>query len=102
MIFLFSDALPVELAALNELPPAPPNDLGWTLIKMVFTFGFLIFLMYGTYWMIRRLIRQKLQKGVGEPSINVLEKKMISAKTMLYLIEVEGKKTLLAESHLEI
>jgi len=102
MIFLFGDSLPLDTDLLNQIPPTPPNDLGMTFIKMIATFAFLICLLYGTYWFIRRLIQQRLQKGVGEQSIHILEKKMISTKTMLYLIEVEGKKTLLAESHLEI
>ena len=96
---MFGDTLPIDTEA---LPPMPPNDLTATFAKMIFTFVILVLLLYGTYYVLRKFVRQRLNKGVGEPSIHILEKKMISAKTMLYLIEVEGKKTLLAESHLEI
>ena len=99
MFFFIADIAPIEP---EVLPPVPPGDLSATFAKMLLTFVLLIVLLYGTYYVLRRLIRHRLQKGVGAPSIHVLEKKMISAKTMLYLIEVEGKKTLLAESHLEI
>lgn len=81
---------------------ATSADLGATFLKMMLTFGILILLLFGTYWMIRRLIRMRLEKGVGTASIQVVEKRMISPKTMLYLVEVEGKKVLIAESHLEI
>ena len=89
---------------LAEMDPttAPPGDLAATFAKMMLTFGVLILLLFGTYWFIRRMIRLRLQKGVGLATIQVIEKKMISAKTMLYLIEVDNKKILLAESQLEI
>lgn len=80
----------------------PASDLGATFAKMMLTFGLLIFLLFGTYWVIKRLIRVRLQSGVGAPSIQVIEKKMISPKTMLYLVEVDNKKILIAESQLEI
>lgn len=87
---------------LTAAPSAASADLGATFVKMMLTFGALILLLFGTYWFIRRLIQMRLQKGVGTASIQILEKRMISAKTMLYLVEVDKKKVLLAESHLEI
>lgn len=94
---LFAQVDPAE-----AIPPSTSADMGATFAKMLLTFAVLILLLFGTYWFIRRLIRFRLQKGVGAHSIQVLEKKMISTKTMLYLVEVENKKVLLAESHLEI
>lgn len=81
---------------------APPPDLGAAFAKMLLTFVLLVALLCGTYWFIKRLIQMRLQRGVGTPSIEVLEKRMISAKTMLYLVKVKDKKILLAESHLEV
>ena len=93
-----------DLAELDIDPivTVPPGDLGATFAKMMLTFGLLILLLFGTYWVIKRLIRVRLQSGVGSPSIHIIEKKMISPKTMLYLVEVDNKKILLAESQLEI
>ena len=82
--------------------PIIPTDVGTTLIKMLLSLLALILLLFSSYWFIRRLIQNRLKKGVGEQSIEILEKRMISAKTMLYLIQVENKKVLVAESHLEI
>lgn len=92
----------VEAEPLQEMAPMAPGELGLAFTKMLFTFVVLIALLFATYWFIRRLIQQRLQKGVGAPSIQILEKRMISAKTTLYLVEVENKKVLLAESHLEV
>jgi flagellar protein FliO/FliZ len=108
IISLLSDAIDTSTSLLVEMDPAnaassvSSGDLGATFIKMMLTFSVLILLLFGTYWFIRRLIRMRLERGVGTASIQILEKKMISAKTMLYLIEVENKKVLLAESQLEV
>ncbi len=95
-------SLLAEMDPSEAMPATSSGDLGATFAKMLLTFAALILLLFGTYWFVRRLIRFRLEKGVGAQSIQILEKKMISAKTMLYLIEVENKKVLLAESHLEI
>ena len=97
-----SSAIVEEMEPLHELVPTTSGDLGATFFKMLFTFVALIALLFITYWFLRKLIRNRLQKGVGSTSIHVLEKKMISAKTMLYLVEIENKQILLAESQLEI
>lgn len=81
---------------------APPGDFGAAFAKMILTLLALVALLAVTFWFIRRLIQQRLQKGVGEQSIRVIEKKMISPKTMLYVVEIENQKILIAESHLEI
>lgn len=82
--------------------PLPHTDMAMTLIKMLLTLLALALLLFGSFWFLRRLIQNRLQKGIGKQSIDILEKRMISPKTMLYLVQVENKKILVAESHLEI
>lgn len=89
--------------ALEELPVIAPGDYGAVFIKMLLTLTSLVALLLLSYWFIRRFIQHRLQKGVGTQAIQILEKRMISTKTTLYLIEVENKtRVLIAESHLEI
>jgi flagellar biogenesis protein FliO len=80
----------------------PTGDLGAAFVKMFLCLIVLVVLLFVSYWFLRRLIQNRLQKGVGNAAIQILEKRMISSKSMLYLIEVEGKRVLIAESHLEI
>lgn len=89
---------PVAEAAVS----LPPTDIGTTLVKMLLALFALILLLFGTYWFLRRLIQNRLQRGMGKQSIEILEKRMISPKTMLYIVQVENKKILFAESHLEV
>lgn len=86
----------------EAVAPMPPTDIAATLVKMLISMAALAALLFATYWFLKKLIQNRLQKGVGEPAIAILEKRMVSSKTMLYLVEVEGKKILFAESHLDV
>lgn len=92
----------IASAASETIPATPTPDLGIAFIKMLMTFAALILLLLGTYWVIRRFFQQRMLKGGSHQEIHILEKKMLSPKTILYLVEVENKKILVAESHLEI
>jgi flagellar biogenesis protein FliO len=80
----------------------PPGHYGMELAKVMLTLTALMVLLGLTVWFLRRFILHKLQKGSGTEEIHILEKRMISPKTMLYLVEVNQQKILLAESQLEI
>jgi len=80
----------------------PPGDYGMQFVKMFLTMIALVALFGLSIWFLRRLVRNRLERGTGAHLIQVIEKKMISPKTMLYIVEIEGKKILFAESHLEI
>jgi len=98
-----------DTTPLTDSPLLPPNgvdmptgDYGFALIKLFLSLLFVAGLLWLTMWFLRRLIRYRLEKGGGTQAIKVLEKKMISPKTMLYFVEIEGEKILLAESQLEV
>jgi flagellar protein FliO/FliZ len=94
MYFLLTD-LPV-------VPEVTEFHYGSTFIKMILSLVFLIVLMWATVWLLRRLMNQKLLRGSSQSMLHVIEKKMLSPKTMLYVVEVEGDKIVIAESQLEI
>lgn len=97
-----------ELIALDASPSLADSsllsagDLRLASLKIFLTFVALVTLLFLTYWFLRYLLRQRLERGTGAQSIQVLEKKMVSPKTVLYLIEIEEKKVLFAESHLDV
>lgn len=84
------------------IPDVPPGDYGAALVKMVLSLIALIILLGFSFWFLRRLVQNKVNRGSKIAAIQIIEKKMISPKSMLYLVEVEGQKVLLAESQLEI
>ncbi len=78
------------------------GNYGSAITHMLLTFTAVIALLFISFWFLRRLIQNRLQRGVGDQTIQVLEKRMISPKTMLYWIQVENKRILLAESQVEV
>jgi flagellar protein FliO/FliZ len=70
-------------------------------IKMFLTLLALIVGLFVAFWLIKRFSRGKFSQGGGK-SITILEKKPLSQKTMLYLIDIDGKQTVIAESQLEV
>jgi flagellar biogenesis protein FliO len=103
---LLADAIDTAEIALHEVEQTVSSptsaELGATFIKMLLTFVAIIFLLFASYWFLKRLIQSRMQRGPSNSAIHVLEKRMLSPKTILYLVEIEGKKVVLAESHLEI
>lgn len=90
-------------ASALEIPPLPPSaDYGSALIKMFLTMIAIIVLFFISYWFLKKLVNHRLQRGSDNHSIQIVEKRILSPKTMLYLVEVDNKKILLAESQLEI
>ena len=84
------------------LPEIPHTDYGAGVLKIFLNIGVLIALLFATYWFLKRIIQARQERGKGTEAIRILEKRMISPKSILYLVEVEGKKVLLAESQLEV
>lgn len=71
-------------------------------IRMLFVLiGLLLFTCLGVY-LFKRFSTNRLQQSNHARNIKILEKRAISPKSMLYLVEVGGKKLLLGESQLEL
>ena len=62
----------------------------------------LIALIVFTIWMFKRISNGRLRTFNTLKSIKILEKRPLSPKSMLYLIEVSGKHVLISESQLEV
>ncbi len=99
LFFLFlSSSLFAEVQ--DAVPPPPNYEPAFG--KMLITLFGLIILIFLTVWMLRRLSGRGLGKSAPGRTIQILEKRSLSHKSVLYLIEVEGKRLLIAESQLEV
>ena len=85
----------------SSTPATMPSYEG-TLLKMFLTLGGLIFLALVTVWLLKRFAHGRFGGLGSQKKISILEKKHLSPKTALYLVELEGKKILLSESQLEV
>lgn len=70
--------------------------------KMMLTLFGLIVLIVLSVWMLRRISHGRMKQMNFGRTIKVLERRPLSAKSILYLVEISGKKVVIAESQLEV
>ena len=100
----YSDMTPTvpdldEMAA--EERPEPPTYEG-AFLKMILVLILLLFIIFFGIWVVRRLSRSRLRMFKEPKHIRIIDRRPLSAKTALYLVEVGEKRVLVAESQLEI
>ena len=89
-------------------PPTTPLEEGPAIsyetafVKMLFTLGGLILVVFLTIWILRRLGQGKFRGFGGGKAIEILEKRPLSAKSMLYVVQVGAKRVLISESQLDV
>jgi flagellar protein FliO/FliZ len=100
---------PRNLEPAPELAPAPlpssdemTNSYENAFVRMLVTLLGLVFLVFATFWILRRLGKGKFKLGGGGRMINVIERRALSPKSMLYIVEIGNKKVLISESQLEV
>ena len=71
-------------------------------IKTIVVLVGLLILVVLTVWMFKKISHGRLRSFNYMKSIKILEKRPLSPKSMLYLIEIGGKQVLLAESQLQV
>jgi flagellar protein FliO/FliZ len=81
--------------------PEPMPSYEGAFIKMCLILLALIVGIFATVWLLKRLAKGGFSQSSGK-SIKIVEKRPLSPKTMLYIIEVDGQETLIAESQLEV
>ncbi len=93
---------PVEVMPPPEMMPEAIKGYEGAFLKMILTFVALIVGVFFTVWALKRLSRGHLKNLNANRAIKILEKRPLSPKTMLYLVEIGEKQTLIAESQLEV
>ncbi len=92
-----SGQLPTPLPSSTEVT----NSYEGAFIRMLVTLLGILFLVFATFWILRRLGAGRFKMGSGH-LINILEKRPLSPKSMLYIVEIGNKKVLIAESQVEV
>ncbi|NGX56179.1 MAG: hypothetical protein K1060chlam5_00416 [Candidatus Anoxychlamydiales bacterium] len=93
-----------EIISLDDSPITvmPEVEFKSIFFKMLFTLIALIGLILASVYFFKRFAKIKFNSQNVNSNIKILEKRAISPKSMLYLIEVNGKRSLVSESHLEV
>lgn len=71
-------------------------------VKMIVTLIALLVFVFIAFWMIRKMAQGRFKSGNFNRTIKIIEKRPLSAKSMLYVIEINDKKILISESQLEV
>lgn len=96
-----ADELPCEQIPVSFGETAPPThniDFTKELKRISLTLGAVIVLMIATIYLLRRLASQRSIRYNKQSKIQILERRGVSPKTTLYLLEIDGKKVFFAES----
>ncbi len=86
----------------TEAPSAMTGSYESAFIKMILALVGLILLFVISIWMLRRIGKFRFGGRGHSQVIRVVERCSISPKTVLFLVEIENKKVLIAESQLEV
>ncbi|MGD2168778.1 MAG: flagellar biosynthetic protein FliO [Chlamydiota bacterium] len=85
-----------------EEPVFPVQNYEGSIMKMFMTLLALIVLLIITALLLKRFLRFRMQASSVGQSIQIKEKRILSPKTILYLVEVEGQEFLVSESQVQI
>lgn len=67
-------------------------------ISTMATLGLIISLILIVGWFLKRLVNTRIEQANDTSGIKIVERRMISPKTAIYAIEVEGKGIIIAET----
>jgi flagellar protein FliO/FliZ len=71
-------------------------------LKMFLALIALVIGIFFTVWILKKLAQGRWTQGNSNRSIKIVEKRPLSPKTMLYIIDVDGQQSVIAESQLEV
>jgi flagellar biogenesis protein FliO len=72
------------------------------IVKTLLSIAAFIFLILFTIWLLRRISQNRASFGSRSSSMQILEKRVISPKTTIYIVEIDGKKVVFSESMMDV
>lgn len=68
-------------------------------MKMLLTLGAIITVLLLISWMLKRMTNTRMQQINESSDIKILERRSITAKTSVYLLDIKGRQVAIVESH---
>jgi flagellar biogenesis protein FliO len=91
------EQMPAPLPSSTEMT----NSYEGAFVRMLVTLLGLVALVFATFWILKRLGKGQFKMGT-KGIINVIEKRALSPKSMLYIVSIGNKKVLISESQVEV
>jgi flagellar biogenesis protein FliO len=91
----------------QEIPPLPSSteitqSYEGSFIRVIVSLIGLVVLVVVTFWILKRLGRGRFGKLGSDKLIHIIERRNLSPKSVLYLVQIENKRVLLSESQFEV
>jgi flagellar biogenesis protein FliO len=67
-------------------------------VNMLVTLGFVLILIFATVWLLKKIMRSRVQTLNRCNGIKILERRPLNPKASLYLVDILGKGVVIAES----
>lgn len=90
---------PDYLKDYDEMPSSQFQKSFFRMLSLITAF---ILVIIFCFWIFRRIVHNKTKMANQSKSIKILEKRVLSPKSMLFLVEVEKEKVLIAESQVKV
>ncbi len=100
MLKTLSSLLLFPLALLAEETPLPQetHNFASEFTQMLSVLGMMIGALLLVAWVLKRIMNTRIQQINETSTIRILERRHLAPKSAIYLVEVEGKKIVIAES----
>lgn len=95
----FQESSADSLSISKELVPLPSSA---SFTRMWVTVAATLLLLFGTLWLLRRFKTGHFKKFGNSSTLNIIEKRTLSPKTLLYIVEMNNKRLLISESQVEV
>lgn len=86
----------------EKMQPVPETHFGELFIRMIVLLALTLLFVFAFAWVAKRFITNRVLDTGRGGRITILEKRMISPKACIYLIEVDNKQFVVGESAHEI
>lgn len=83
-----------------EFPASPEFDRFYgEFFKMLLMLGLIVLFLVLISWFVKRMLNSKMTQINSKSLIQVVERRLISQKTTIFILNVMGKHVVIAESH---
>ncbi|NGX53687.1 MAG: hypothetical protein K1000chlam4_00404 [Chlamydiae bacterium] len=97
-LFLLSSFFTSPLLADEGGPDGPSFNYWGEFVNMLVTLGIIIVMVIASVWILKRIMRSRMRNLNHSTGIKLLERRSLSSKSSLYLVDILGKAVVISES----
>ena len=82
----------------NVQPTAQEDHFTRDLMQMLLTLGMIVGMIFVITWFLKKMLNTRIQQLNTSSDIKILERRSLTPKTAIYLLDVKGKGIIIGES----